>query len=415
MEDISKEGMIKDIHLANNYGPEFLVIEKGKGSWIVDIEGKKYLDFTAGIAVNALGYGREDLAITAYEQMLKVIHTSNLYTTEPVIKLAERLVKTGSFTAVHFSNSGSEANETALKYARLYSLRRKGREHSKILAFSNAFHGRTLGALSCTPNSKYQDPFKPLIPGVEICEYNNTEMLSEILNESFAAVIVEVIQGEGGLNVMTKEFADALNSLCRRYDIILIADEVQTGLSRSGTFYASQGVGLKPDIITLAKPLAGGLPLSATLIPERINTLIHVGEHGSTFGGGPVTAAVALKVLDVLSEEEFIAEVSEKGEYFGELLAELGGKHPSLGTVKGRGLLRGIEYLGVGSGDNGSDKDFHTGDPSRVISLARKRGLLILRSGTNVLRFAPPLVISKAELKEGVDILDRVIGELEKN
>ncbi len=409
MEREFKSNIVSNIPLANNYGPEFLVIERGEGVWLEDVGGKRYLDFTAGIAVNALGYGRDDLATVAYQQMLKIIHTSNLYTSPPVIELAERLIKSGDllggegFSAVHFSNSGSEANETALKYARLYSLRKKGKAHESILTFSSAFHGRTLGALSCTPNSKYQDPFMPLLPGVEVCRYNDVEALSEKLNEKFAAVIVEVVQGEGGLNVMSNEFADALNTLCKKYDVILITDEVQTGLSRTGTFYASQGVGLKPDIVTLAKPLAGGLPLSATLIPEKINTLIHVGEHGSTFGGGPVTTAVALKVLDVLSDESFISEVARKGKLFGELLKGLSDKYPSLGSVKGKGLLRGIEYLGKNL------------DPSRVISIARENGLLILRSGKNVLRFAPPLIISDEELKEGVSILDRVIGELEKN
>ncbi len=411
----SVKGIVKDIPLANNYGPEFLVIERGEGSWLWDVEGKRYLDFTAGIAVNALGYGRKDLAKAAYEQMLKIIHTSNLYTTSPVIELAERLIKTGSFlendgfVALHFSNSGSEANETALKYARLYSLREKGKGHDKILAFSNAFHGRTLGALSCTPKAKYQEPFKPLIPGVEVCGYNDTDALSKMLNEEFAAVIVEVVQGEGGLDVMSKEFADALNALCKKYNVILIADEVQTGLSRTGSFYASQGVGLKPDIVTLAKPLAGGLPLSATLIPEKINTLIHVGEHGSTFGGGPVTAAVALRVLEVLSEESFIAEVAEKGDYFAKLLEGLTNRHSSLGALKGKGLLRGVEYLGGESDGGGKSPDL-----SKVISLAREKGLLILRSGTNVLRFTPPLTISKDELERGIAILDEVMGELEK-
>ena len=382
--------------LAGNYGPDFLVIKSGNGSWLEDVKGKRYLDFTGGIAVNALGYGREDLAREAYEQMRRVIHTSNLYTTEPVLKLAEAMVKSGDFCAVHFSNSGSEANETALKYARLYSLRTKGEGHHKILAFTNAFHGRTLGALSCTPTDKYQDPFKPLIPGVVIAPYNDKEALANTLDDSFAAVIVEVIQGEGGLDMMEQSFADALGEAVKKHDVILIVDEVQTGLSRTGRFYASQWLDLKPDIVTLAKPLAGGLPLSATLIPEKINRLIHVGEHGSTFGGGPVTTAVAMKVWRRLSDKHFIGEVEEKGNYFGKLLEDLSSKYGFLGSVKGKGLLRGLEY-------NGKE------EVKEVISSAMKNGLLILRSGKNVLRFAPPLTISKRELERGVDILEKTI------
>ncbi len=410
MEIQFESNVVNGIPLANNYGPEFLVIERGDGVWLKDVSGNRYLDFTAGIAVNALGYGRKDLAEVAYDQMVKVIHTSNLYTTPPVIELARRLIETGSmlgndgFAAVHFSNSGSEANETALKYARLYSYRKKGRGHDKILSFSGAFHGRTMGALSCTPTPKYQDPFQPLVPDIIVAEYNDVNELYRVLDSSFAAVIVEVVQGEGGLNVMSEEFAAALNDLCSKNDVVLIADEVQTGLSRTGTFYASTGVGLKPNIVTLAKPLAAGLPLSATLIPGSINSLIHVGEHGSTFGGGPVTASVALRVLDVLLDERFISDVREKGEYFGELLEELGNEHELLGRLRGKGLLRGIELLESGDVDTG-----------KVISLAREKGILILRSGKNILRFAPPLIISKSELVEGINILDKVIGELENN
>ncbi len=403
-----KNAIVSKTPLAGNYGPEFLEIKSGNGSWLEDITGKRYLDFTAGIAVNALGYGREDLARAAYEQMRRVIHTSNLYTTEPVLKLAERMVASGDFAAVHFSNSGSEANETALKYARLYSLRKKGPGHHRILTFTNAFHGRSLGALSCTPNEKYQKPFEPLIPGVEVAPYNDVVALKEKLDESFAAVIVEVIQGEGGLEIMEASFAGELQDAARKNDVILIVDEVQTGLSRTGRFYASQWVGLKPDILTLAKPLAAGLPLSATLIPEKVNSLIHVGEHGSTFGGGPVTTAVALKVWEILSNEHFISETAQKGDYFKTLLEELSTRYDFLGKVKGKGLLRGLEYRGEEKGDELADRI------KGLIGDAREKGLLILRSGKNILRFAPPLTITKEELEKGIDILNEVFKEMKE-
>jgi len=398
--------MVKNPPLANNYSPEFLVIKKGEGVWLEDMAGKKYLDFTGGIAVNALGYGREDIAEIAYKQMKRVVHTSNFFTTEPVVELAEKMTKGTSFKAVHFSNSGSEANETALKYARLYSLRTKGEGSHKFICFTNAFHGRTLGALSCTPKSKYQEPFKPLIPGVTVLEYNNVEELKKTADKTYAGIIVEVVQGEGGLDSMSLDFAYALNDVCSKNNILLIVDEVQTGLSRTGTLYAWEGVGLKPDIVTLAKPLAGGLPLSATLIPGKVNSLIHVGEHGTTFGGGPVTTAVASRVWGILSDKAFTKEVRKKGNYFNKILSELAGGYEFLGAVKGKGLLAGIEFTGTGNGASIQD------DIQRIIASARDSGLLILRSGTNVLRFAPPLIISKEELAIGVDLLQSVFKNI---
>jgi acetylornithine/N-succinyldiaminopimelate aminotransferase len=385
--------------LPKNFPSEFLVIRKGKGVRLEDKDGNTYMDFGAGIAVNALGYGREDLALAGYEQMQKLIHISNLYATEPQLSLAKKVVSSGNFAAVHFGNSGSEANEAALKYSRLYSKRTKGDGNFKILCFTGAFHGRTLGALSITPTPKYQEPFGPLVPGIEVCTYNDVASLKKMIDKSFAAVIVEVIQGEGGLTMMTKEFASALNSLCAEHDVILIADEVQTGLSRTGSFYASDLVGLKPDIITLAKPIAGGLPLSATLIPKKINDLLHVGEHGTTFGGGPVTTAVGNKVWDLLSDKKLIKEIEEKGKYLEKVLKAMKTRFPFLGSIKGKGLLLGLEV-------NCDDAVL-----AKIIRKAMEYGLLILRSGINVLRFAPPLVITNDELDEGCSILEKVFDE----
>jgi acetylornithine/N-succinyldiaminopimelate aminotransferase len=391
-----KEAFETKTGFPGQYSPELLVLVKGKGVWVEDRAGKSYLDFGAGIAVNALGYGRDDLADAAAGQMRKLIHVSNLYATEPAIELAGKLVKSGPFQAVHFGNSGTEANEAALKYARLYSYRTRGEGNFKLLSFSNCFHGRTLGALSLTFNPKYQDPYKPLIPGCVESAYNDSAALEKILDGSFAAVIVEVVQGEGGLTIMEPGFAGTLNRLCRKHDIILIVDEVQTGLARTGSLYAYQQVGLTPDIVTLAKPLAAGLPLSAALIPAKINELLHIGDHGTTFGGGPVVTALALKVWEILSDDEFIAGVREKGKKLSELLQGLKESHASLGAICGRGLLRGIEVP--------EDK------LPPVLETAQKEGLLILRSGRNVLRIAPPLIISQEELVQGVDILDSVFS-----
>jgi len=396
-----RQGLESGHPFPNCYAPELLVLSRGRGVWLEDRAGKRYLDFAGGIAVNALGYGRRDLARIACAQMKRLPHVSNLFASEPALELARRMAASGGFQAVQFLNSGSEANETALKYARLYAGRKKGAGCARLLCFSGGFHGRTMGALSVTPTPKYQEPFQPLIPEVEVGIYNDTEDLKRRLGPRFAGVIVEVIQGEGGLETMSPEFASALNRLCRDYDVILIADEVQTGLSRTGTFYASQAVGLKPDIITLAKPLAGGLPLAAALLPEKVNSLIHVGEHGTTFGGGPVTTAVGLRVWKILSQRAFIERVRARGEFLRRLLEELKARHPGLGEARGRGLLQGIAVPAAGAAGERMPE---------LLAALREEGLLALRSGLNILRLAPPLVISEAEIRRGMEILSRVLA-----
>jgi acetylornithine/N-succinyldiaminopimelate aminotransferase len=405
--------MVQGHPLPNCYAPELLVLVRGDGVWLEDRSGKRYLDFAGGIAVNALGYGRLDLAEIARDQMTRLTHVSNLFATEPALELAAKMLATArrlagrDFEAVQFVSSGSEANETALKYARLYSLRRKGSGAHKLLSFRGAFHGRTFGALSVTPNAKYQEPFLPLLPGVESIDYNDVPALERTLDESFAGVIVEVVQGEGGLAAMSREFAAALNERCRAAEVILIADEVQTGMGRTGDFFASAGVGLEPDIITLAKPLAGGLPLAAALLPGKVNSLIHTGEHGTTFGGGPVTTAVASRVWDLLSETGFMAQVKEKGELLGDRLASLASSSSFLSGVRGRGLLQGVEVrLETLSGHLGEEP------MAALLDLLRDEGLLALRSGSNILRVAPPLVISREEIETGISILRQVFEQL---
>lgn len=400
--------IVTDHPFPKQYSPELLVVARGKGVWLEDAAGRRYLDFAGGIAVNALGYGRADLARAAYRQMKRLSHVSNLFATEPALALARAMIAAAPFpfSAVFFANSGTEANEAALKYARLHALRTKGAGHSRLLCFSNAFHGRTMGALSCTPNAKYQEPFLPLVPEVSVAPFNDTAALEATLTEEFAGVIVEVIQGEGGLAAMTPEFAKALNECCAKRGAILIADEVQTGLARTGTFYASQGVGLRPDIITLAKPLAGGLPLSAVLIPKKIDFLLHVGDHGTTFGGGPVTTAVALKVWEILSRPGFAAEVAEKGAHLRAGLERLASRHKSVGELRGKGLLQGFEYLPAATGAAaapGADAI------KELLARLQARGLLALRSGTNVVRLAPPLIITKKEIDRGIDIIEEAL------
>lgn len=394
-----KNGVVYNPPFPRSYSREMLVFDRGEDVYLYDTEGNRYLDFGAGIAVNALGYGREDLAETAAAQMRKLVHTSNLFTSEPTLTLASRLVTLGNFAAVHFGNSGTEANEAALKFARLYASRRKGKGHAKLLCFEDGFHGRTMGSLSVTANHAYQEPFEPLVPGVEVLPYNDPDRLLETLDSSFAAVIVEVVQGEGGLRTMIPEFASALNESCRRHDVILIADEVQTGLARTGFAIASQGFGLEPDIVTLAKPLGGGLPLSATLIPRRIDELLQVGHHGSTFGGGPVTAAVSNRVLDLILDAEFLAEVRRKSQLLESGLMRILSTHDPLEELRGAGLLRGIAV-----------DDRRTPPIADLIAAARAKGLVLLRSGKNVIRIAPPLVITPDQIAEGLNILEEVFA-----
>ena len=387
-----------------SFGSEFTLFDHGEGCYIFDVEGKKYLDLGSGIAVNTLGYGREDLAKAAYDQMKKIIHTSNLYTSEATLLVADKLTSFGNFAAVHFGNSGTEANEAAIKFARLYAKRKKGDGHHKIIAFESAFHGRTMGALSCTYNPHYREDCGPLVPGVEFLPYNDVDTLKKTVDGTYAAIIVEVIQGEGGLKCMTKEFAKALNEVCAQQDVILIADEVQTGLTRTGYPFACGLVDLNPDIITLAKPLAGGLPLSATLIPMKVNEILQPGDHGSTFGGNPVACAVANQMLETLFFPPFIFEVQAKGEYLKKKIEQLKAQFDCIGELRGAGMLRGFE-VNTPSGYQGElSKD--------LIAECKANGVLVLRSGTNVIRLAPPLVISEKELDEGFDIIAKSLKNL---
>ncbi|MFW5843206.1 MAG: aspartate aminotransferase family protein [Spirochaetota bacterium] len=390
-----------------HYATERQLFLRGKGSYLFDNGGAKYLDLGAGIAVNALGYGRRDLARVAARQMRKVVHVSNLYATEAALELGDRLVHSWPgdperFAACFFGNSGTEANEAAIKFARLYAHEKKGPGNHRLVSFEKAFHGRTLGALAITPTPAYREKFEPLMPGTETLPYNDPEALAAGLDSGVAGVIVEPVQGEGGLEVMTPEFAARLNELCRRHDIILIADEIQTGLGRTGELYGSRVVGLEPDIVSLSKPLAGGLPLSATLIPARVNDLLHPGDHGTTFGGGPVTCAVALKVWETVADTAFLAEVRRKAALLDGLLRETAEANPAVEGLWGIGLLRGIGLRLP----EGREKE----TMKSVIDAAAARGVLILRSGANRIRIAPPLTITDAELRRGIGIVREVLA-----
>lgn len=383
------------------YGRPPFVLERGQGSTLYDTEGNAYLDCVAGIAVNALGYNDAGLQQAIVEGTAKgVIHVSNLYHSEPHASLAKALCETSFADRVHFSNSGAEANEGAFKFARRYA-REKGHENKyQILAFTNAFHGRLYGALAATPRPKYQDPFKPLMPGVRFAEFNNLESARAQMDDSICAIIVEPVQGEGGLYVATQEFLAGLRQLADQYDALLIFDEVQCGVGRTGTFWAYEGYQqdgqvVEPDILTAAKPLAGGLPIGAILMRQKVADAMHKGDHGSTFAGGLLVTHVAQHVVSRISQQEFLAQVQTKGKLLKELLDELNSPH--VVEVRGRGLMVGVEM------------DI---DVTPIVNKGYERGVLLVSAGANVLRFVPPLVITEAEIKQAVATVAEILQEV---
>lgn len=403
-----KPALTIDNPFTNSYERQLLQLSRGRGAKLWDANGNRYIDLGAGISVNALGYGGRRFSRIIARQARRLVHVSNLYTTAPAVELGSRLmgfamgVIPGGAAAVHFGNSGAEANEAAIKFARLYSKARYKQPRTTIVAFHNAFHGRTLGALSATPNEKYRHKFEPLVPGFTFLPFNDVKAIETQIGDDVAAIIVEPIQGEGGLEVLSHETAEVLRRVCDTKDILLIADEIQTGLYRTGQRLGSQSVGLHPDIVTLSKPLAGGLPLSATLIPGHVNELIEPGDHGTTFGGGPVTSAAGLFVIERLSGDRFHTNLQHRIQQLDEGLRGLAESSSLLGRLRGEGMLRGIE-VSAGAEAMGA-----------ILQTARQLGVLALRSGKNILRIAPPLVIRKRELARGLELLGTAISEVEK-
>ncbi len=369
-------------------GPVFTA---GEGAELIAEDGTRYLDFVAGIAVNALGY---DSAVirSAITQALEsgLIHTSNLYRTAPGEQLAEELVARSFADRVFFCNSGAEANEAAFKFARRWS-RKTG-----IVAFSGSFHGRLFASLAATDRPDYRKPFEPLVPGVEIIPLGDRAAAARAIDaERTAAVIIEPLQGEGGVRPVRADWLAFLRDLCDERHVALIFDEVQCGLGRTGTLFAYEQAGVTPDMLTLAKPLAGGLPMGAVLVNEAIAMSLKPGDHATTFGGGPLVASVALAVLRTIVEPDFLAGVQAKGDLLGRLLAALVARRSRVREVRGRGLMWGIELA----------------EPAGpFVGAARDRHLLVVSAGPNVLRLVPPLIISEAELERGVGILDEVLA-----
>ncbi|HEX8903344.1 MAG TPA: acetylornithine/succinylornithine family transaminase [Longimicrobiaceae bacterium] len=374
-------------------GPVFVA---GEGCRLIAEDGARYLDFTAGIAVNALGYGSPVIADAIREALdAGVVHTSNLFHTRPAAELAEWLVERSFADRVFFCNSGAEANEGAFKFARRWAREQGGEHKTEIVAFHGSFHGRTMGALAATDRPAYQAPFRPLMPGVRFGVVGDVAEADRLIRpERTAAVIIEPLQAEGGVLAVPPAFLKALRYLCDEAGALLIFDEVQVGLGRTGTLWAYEQFGVTPDLMTVAKPLAGGLPMGAVLMTERVAEAVQPGDHASTFGGGPLVASAALATVKTIGEPAFLAEVQRKGHLLANLLQKLVLDHPTkVKAVRGTGLIWGVEI---------------EGPAGEVVARALEAGLLLCSAGPNVVRIVPPLVIGDAELAEGVQILDEV-------
>jgi len=370
--------------------PDFVLV-RGEGARVFDGEGRAYLDGVAGIAVNALGHRDPEVVSAIQSAADGLIHVSNLYHTQPHALLARSLAERSFADRVFFCNSGTEAVEGALKFARKYARQKFGENRAGILAFTGSFHGRTMGALSTTATEKYRAPFEPLVPGVRFAPFNDPAAAEQAITEDVCAVIVEPLQGEGGVHLATGEFLERLRTACDRAGALLIFDEIQCGLGRTGHLWAHQSYGVTPDLMTLAKPLAAGLPMGAVLITEAVAEVMGPGDHGSTFAAGPLVCRVAQVVLDRVSHPDFLAAVREKGAHLGRRLSALVESQPLAREARGLGLIWGIECQVEATG---------------IVAAGYQQGILVCIAGPHVVRLVPPLTITQAELDELVDRLE---------
>ena len=394
----NKEAIIKEaeesvLHTYNRYQ---IVLDHGEGVYLYDNEGKKYLDFAAGIAVQALGYHYPGYDEALKTQIDKLMHTSNLYYNEPAAEAADKLVRMSGMSRVFFTNSGTEAIEGALKAARKYAWLKDGRNDHEIIAMNHSFHGRSMGALSVTGNEKYQAPFRPLIGGIRFADYNDLDSVKAQFNEHTCAVILETIQGEGGIYPATEEFLKGVKALCEEHDALLILDEIQCGMGRSGYLFAWQEYGVKPNIMTCAKALGCGVPVGAFVLDEKTASGSLVpGDHGTTYGGNPFVCAAVSKVLDIFEQDAIVDHVKEVGAYLEEKLDALVDKYDCIAARRGKGLIQGLVIQGRPVGE--------------VVLKSMDEGLIVITAGSDVLRLVPPLVITKDHVDEMVTKLERAL------
>lgn len=402
MKETDQEIFQKD---AKDYLPVFnrykIVLDHGEGAYLWDNNGKKYLDFLGGIAVNVLGYDYKPLVEAISQQAAKLIHVSNLYYTQPQADAAAKLVELSGLDKAFFGNSGAEANEGAIKLARKYA-HQISPDKSQIITAWDSFHGRTIATLTATGQPKYHEGFGPLPEGFDYVHYNDIEELEKMMSDKTAAVMLETIQGEGGVYTPENDYLKKVRALCDKYDALLIFDEIQAGIGRSGKFFAYEKYGVQPDIVTLAKGLAGGVPIGAFITTDKVANAMHPGDHGTTFGGNPLACAAANVVLNTVPKPEFLAHVEEVGSYFKHELENLQKKHPALITdVRGTGLILGAE---LSSSEHGRD----------IVNDCLAEGAIINCTAGKVLRFIPPLIITKQQVDTVILTLDDVLGKYDK-
>jgi len=383
--------------LIPTYARQPLVLVRGQGVQVWDVEGKEYMDFVAGISVCNLGHVHPEVSAALNRQVQELVHVSNLYHIPNQIELAERLTRLSFADRAFFCNSGAEANEGAIKLCRRYAFKRFGPERYQIICMRNSFHGRTLATLSATGQEKFWQGFAPLMPGFLFVPFNDLQAVEQAIDASTAAILVEPIQGEGGVQMPGPGYLEGLRQLCDRHQLLLVFDEVQTGMGRTGKLFAYEHFGIAPDIMTLAKALANGLPIGALLATDRAAQAFGPGSHASTFGGGPVVTAAARAVLDIISQPTFLAEVEKKGEYFKKELQQLQARYDLIKEVRGLGLMLALEL----------DQD---GGP--VVVACRERGALINCTQGNILRFLPPLIVTRDEIDRFLEILTEALKVL---
>lgn len=382
------------LHTYNRYQ---VVLDRGEGVWLYDTEGKKYLDFVAGIAVFALGYHYKDYDDALKAQIDRILHTSNYYYNVPAIEAAKKLKTISGMDRVFFTNSGAEAVEGAIKAARKYAYRKDGRTDHEIIAMNHSFHGRTMGALSVTGNPKYREAFAPMIGNIHFADMNDIESVKAQINDRTCAILLETVQGEGGIYPAQEAFLRELRSLCDERDILLIFDEIQCGMGRTGYYFAWQKFGIRPDIMTTAKGLGGGVPVGAFLLTEKVGAgSLEAGDHGTTYGGNPFAAAAVCKMIDLMEENRLTEHVRQITPYLEKKLDELAGNYDFIETRRGSGLMQGLVCRGA------------VGD---IITRAMEKGLILINAGTSILRFVPPLIITEEHVDEMVRILDECLAE----
>ncbi|MGF7401064.1 acetylornithine transaminase [Thermoanaerobacterium thermosaccharolyticum] len=384
-------------YVMNTYGRYPLTLVKGSGTRVWDSDGNVYLDFVAGIAVNAFGHCYQPIVDAIKNQAETLIHCSNLYWNEKQIQLAKMIAENSFGNKVFFANSGAEANEGAIKLARKYASIKYGDKRYKVISAKNSFHGRTFGALTATGQMKYHAGFGPLLEGFKYVKYNDIEDLYSTVDEDVCAIMIEVIQGEGGIHEGSLEYLKEIRKICDENDILLIIDEVQTGIGRTGKLFAYEHFGITPDIMTLAKALGGGVPIGAIVAKESVS-VFKPGDHASTFGGNPLACAAGIAVMKEITKDGFLADVLKKGQHFKEKLSELKDKYDVIKDVRGKGLMIGCEV----------DLD----DAGEIVLNAMKKGLLINCVNHNVLRFVPPLTVTIDEIDTAIIILDDVLHEM---